>query len=337
MLVEENALLIKDSAIYKPEEVGQDAGERTCLSFLTNSGIRLNLTEDQGILVLREGVVQLVKAVDIVVGEKLVYTNGTLTDKPLRNMETIDTTVLDKRNKPFTSPAVLCGKLAWLMGLYQGDGSTHRAGIRIAGNVNDIESLERANKFLKELFDIDGTIYSRSVKSGKQANNADLYASSRHLLRWLRLNNLTKNKTRFIEMPIHLREAGKSVLKEFIDGYAHADGCFKSRHLSFCTTSHAWSMQLLVALRATGTDGKVSLMPPTASSLGTNMRYWIATRGGRDVERRYILRTTRKDYEDLDANGMPTSFCDEVVEADNSTGRFYEVEGVDYLFNYPMI
>ena len=87
-------------------------------------------------------------------------------------------------------------------------------------------------------------------------------------------------------------------------------------------------MQLLVALRA----HRHRRQGFSNAANGVQLRYehalfGLLQRGGRDVERRYILRTTRKDYEDLDANGMPTSFCDEVVEADNSTGRFYEVEG----------
>ena len=85
-------------------------------------------------------------------------------------------------------PTVVTNNLAWLIGLYTGDGSNHKAGIRIHGDARYSEPLKKAQSIIKDLFGLDGQIVPDYRKGGRLT----LCVNSRNLLRYLKVMVLLK-------------------------------------------------------------------------------------------------------------------------------------------------
>lgn len=301
-------------------------GFATTKRILLDGGLELESTWNHKYRVLRNGEYMWVTAEDVVLGDKMPYRVGGYESTDDIKLLKLNLEDYSLNNKAINQPDTLNEDLAWLLGLYFGDGSNHSKGIRISGDARDIETLYKAQRIIKEQFGIEALIYGRSLKGQVLANNSDLYANSQMLLRWLALNGLLKQKGPEIEIPVEVRMSSKKTILAFVDGYAHADGSFKTNGLSFCTTSKRWAEQLVVVLRAVGVDCKMRLMPPTESSLGNRMRYWISVRKGRAAESRYISRVVRATYEELDAVGMDNLSFDTVVEVTDGACNTYDIE-----------
>jgi hypothetical protein len=185
------------------------------------------------------------------------------------------------------------------LGLYTGDGSNHLKGIRIHGNSTCPEDLYKAKEIILEQFGLESTIEPDHRKS----NRATLVVNSVDLVRWLEINNLKKEKSSKISIPLKIRSSSSQLLKAFISGYWSADGGLHptNKTRNWVTTSSLMARQMLSVLRALGQDCSMRNMPPTSSSKGKKMRYWIQEKKGRDGQ--YNKSPLRKEYEKLnDAN-----------------------------------
>lgn len=230
-----------------------------------------------------------------------------------------------------TQPTFLTADLAWLLGLYYGDGSTHRKGLRISGSFRKEEALRKAARIFKDVFDIDCILYPRTNGD----NSLDLYANSTELVHWFTANGVRKEASHELTIPECVRRSPADVLSSFIDGFWHADGCTGgSNSRTFCTVSRTFAEQLVVCLRATGTDASMREMPPTASSWGERMRYWVSTKKGRAgaVEK----SPNRVSFRELDAAGLTTLTPDFVVSIGYGECETFDIEvpeGNEYLAN----
>ena len=233
--------------------------------------------------------------------------------------------ITEKTNHSFEifEPKILNENLAWLLGLYFGDGSNHKKGIRIAGDKQKDDILIRAKNIIKEQFNINCLLYT---PKNNIDNKMDLYANSIQLLEFLKINSLLKQKSKDIEIPLIIRKSPKNIIKSFIDGYAHADGSFKTNGLSFCTISKKWASQLVIILRAIGDDAKIRLMPPTDTSKGNNMRYWVSVRQGRKVNERYIEKIKKENWKKLSDAGLDDFSYDTILEIVDSENETYDIE-----------
>lgn len=286
----------------------------------TSSGLVLESTLNHKYEILENKKLIWKTAEELKIGDILPYKIGgyeNTKETPLIQIINRTTTNIKKINQP----KILNKEFAWLLGLYFGDGSTHKKGIRIAGDANKIDILKRAEQIIKTTFGLNSIIYSRT-----NGNNVDLYVNSQELLDFLRANDLIKQKSLDLEFPILIRKASKEIIKSFIDGYAHADGSFKTNGLGFCTVSKKWAMQLTIILRALGEDAKLRLMPPTATSLGNNMRYWISVRKGRNVNLDKIRNDKKLIWDELDALGLSTFSFDVIEEIEDSSNFTYDIE-----------
>lgn len=245
--------------------------------------------------------------------------------------------------KQITMPEYLTEDLGWLLGLYIGDGSNHTYGIRINGNsTTKLSSLEKAQKIIKQLFNWDSKIYEDSRDSENECKRTSLYLSSKQFSNWMVKNNLLKNKSIDIVVPLKIRQSPTSVLNAFIDGYWCADGSNmvdrknnKKNLRSWCTTSEKMSKQMLHILRYLGFDCSVRLMPPTNSSYGTNMRYWIAEKKGWNGEYNKN-RKYQKYYEEFKEYNMSHMTPDIITEIKQSYCETYDIEvpyGAEYTVN----
>lgn len=347
-----DTLLITDQGILTLEEIGDVNGdtwqnhkinvaqENTMLEstkffvngfantkkILTSGGLELESTPNHQYRIIENGEYVWKRADEISEGDKIPYRVGGYEATHETKLIKFDESTFSVHAFKINQPDILDEDIAWVIGLYFGNGSNHDKGIRIAGDQAKLATLEKAAKIFKEKFNVDAKIYGRSTKNGVLANNADLYVNSQMIKTFLAVNGLEKQFSSEIKFPLVIRKASKSVIKAFIDGYAHADGCFKGKALSFCTVSKKWAEQLVTVLRAVGEDCKMRLMPPTDSSFGTKMRYWIQLRQGRKAEQRYIKRTVKEIYSQLDNLKLETLSFDTVVEVTNGECDTFDIE-----------
>jgi len=304
-----------------------------------DSGITLESTLNHKYRVITEdGNYVWKEASDLGVGDILPYRIGEYENSTNKNeLSKIDYKFnknTPKRHiKYINQPDYLDEDFAWFLGLYYGDGSNHKGGIRIAINYQEQKGVDKLNKIIKKLFNLDTTIqkdYRENHGGGYIAIN------SKELLAFLGANNLLKNKAHDIVIPQIIRTSSVSIIEAFIDGYATADGSDKTRDRTYCTVSEQFARELVVVLRAIGKDAKMRLMPPTKTSYGNSMRYWISERKSLSGNMEKITNYRRKYFEALKNNGLDSHLVDRIIEIEDSTNYTYDIEVDDthtYLAN----
>jgi ribonucleoside-triphosphate reductase (thioredoxin) len=282
------------------------------------SGVSLISTLNHQYRVLENGDYIWKTSKDIGVGSIVPYRVGGYTGG---NYQKLISTECPYHNcTAIKQPQELDENFAFLLGLYVGDGSNHKKGIRIAGDVNKQDSLLRAKKIALDLFGIEGIIYERT-----KGQNADLYLNSTHLLSFLSANNLLKPDTYNVDVPLIIRKSPVSVVESFIEGYIEADGCYTDRGIVICTTSEKMAKNLPIVLRAISKNCSMRLMPPTDSSWGKKMRYRITITKGR--EGNYLMdRKNKSYYEQLDKLNLNTLIPDKVVSVEYFEADTYDIE-----------
>lgn len=311
-------------------EVAQESGLEKSTRFFINgtslvkklnmkSGVSLTSTLSHQYRVIDNGQYIWKKSENIKEGDIVPYRVGGYTGGNYQQL--ISVTIPYYNCKEIKQPNYLSEDLAFLLGLYCGDGSNHKKGIRIAGDVNKKEALLKAKNIALNLFGIEGIIYERS--QGK--NNADLYLNSTHLLAFLSVNNLLKADTYNVDIPLIIRKSPANVIESFVDGYVEADGCYTDRGIVICTVSKKMAKNLPIVLRAISKNCSVKLMPPTETSWGDKMRYRITMTRGRDGQ--YLMdRNNKPYYEQLDKLGLTTLIPDEVVSVEYFESDTYDIE-----------
>lgn len=313
-------------------------GEAKTKKILLDSGITLESTLNHKYRVLtKSGGYDWKRADQLTEGDMLPYSVGEYEGGEYQQLTTIDykwnnNTPLYNR-KDIKQPTMLNEKIAWFLGIYFGDGSNHTRSIRISGNSTEKKGFDKIQDILHTEFGIECK-YSEDNRVG---NRCSLSINSKPLISFLSSNGLLKEKSSDIVIPQMIRMSPKSVIESFLDGFATADGSDKSsRGRIYVTTSKQFADELVVVLRAIGKDCKMRLMPPTKTSFGSKMRYWIQERKGRSGN---IIKDTTyrsKLYETLDAHGLTNFSVDKIIEITDSVSDTYDIEVDDihcYLAN----
>lgn len=302
-----------------------------------NSGLYLEATHNHQYRVLRGEDYVWVRADEIEEDDKLPYRVGgyvKTTEQPLVEAPFIYEKghwrgKQGRKNPLPKSPEAMNEDLAWLLGVYTGDGSNHKAGIRIHCSY-DLNHVNKIAKIAKEQFGLTACL---NVKpQGK--NMVVVNLNSRALLDWLKANNLSKKGSPSIEIPLLIRSSSSASLASFISGYHSADGCDAPAGRTFCTVSYRMAKQVAVCLRSLGTDASIREMPPTDSSKGSRMRYWIAERKG--LNGRWTNTKRGKDIQILQDLGKDNLLFDTVVSVSDSvclTADLSVPENNTYLAN----
>ena len=300
----------------------------------TDGGIQQEMSLGHAIRVLRGSEYIWAHAPDLEVGDKLPYRVGGYTQEmgayqPLKYVEPTESQ--HRYGSPSNFPKFINEDMAWLLGLYLADGSTHKAGFRINGGIDKIQTLQRASRICSEQFSLYFKIQEEfktikgETQKQKKATGRILYMNNRHLGKLFELNNLVKPKTKDIEIPLAIRRSPLSVIEAYIEGYAAGDGSKKTQQQTFCTVSERMARQLVVVLRAIGRDAKLRLMPPTKSSYGKNMRYWISERRGREADTKYQRRTTRSVWKQLDELDLSSLSFDTITTIEDGFNDTYDI------------
>jgi intein/homing endonuclease len=290
------------------------------IKIVTDGGILLESTHNHQYRVLTDSGEYIWKAMkDIEVGDKIPYKVGGYNGGSSQPLTKI---VFGGRSTPIFQPEFISEGLAFILGSYFADGSNHTKGIRIAGNtttklnhMNNLISLFKSElNYEAKLYERPGTI------------NLDLYATSQPILNWLSANGLLKQKSENLEIPLIIRKSPKNIILSFLEGFFAGDGYKNKDTRTWTTVSYKLAQQLPVILRYLGIDAKVSEMPPTESSFGTKMRYWISERKGRYADDRYIKNEVKSTWKQLDSIGLDNFSFDTVVNKTESENYTFDIE-----------
>lgn len=351
-------MLITDKGILSFEEIGNTNGEiwqdhnltvfdgkanKNSSKFFINgfsktkkiimeSGVELESTFNHQYKIFRDGELKWVRADEISEGDVIPYCVGGYENNTEVLLKSLESKIHFNSNWTI-SPNTITEELAWLLGIYNGDGSNHYTGIRIHGNINEPDDLIKAGEVVKKLFGLPYS-FSRDYRKGSE-NKLSLVITSRDLVRWLEINDLKKKKSREIVIPKLIRSCSSNIIKSYLQGYWCADGCtHKNGTLTWCTSSKKMSQQIIAVLRAVGQDCAVRNFPPTKSSFGTKMRYWIGERKGRSGQ---INKSPwSKQYKVLDDAGLHHLSPDIVIKIEDSQCDTFDIEvpqGNTYLAN----
>jgi intein/homing endonuclease len=285
----------------------------------TNNGSWLESTYNHKYRIIRDDDYIWEEAQNIKVGDIIPFSLGCYDKKEDPNLQTFISKKVTN-NVQIKQPNKMNKDIAWLLGLYFGDGSNHNKGIRIAGDISKVDILDKANSIVQDNFGINGIIYTRT-----KGNNADIYFNSQELLKYLKLNNLLKEKTSDIKIPKLIRMCSKESILSFIDGYASADGSFKTNGLSFCTTSEEWAKEFSILLRLVGMNSKVREFY-SKTSMGKKKQYWISIRKGIDANQRYINSNVRKVRKIINNLGLNSFDFDTVESIEDGYAETYDIE-----------
>lgn len=295
-------------------------GFKETLVVKTDGGFSLESTPNHQYRVLTaEGNYVWKRMDEIDIGDKIPYKVGGYEGGKLNKLQQA---TLGPRSAFINQPEYLNENIAYFLGAYFADGSNHAKGIRIAGNTTTKKThMEQLLKIVEEEFKLSPKLYGK-VDSISQ----DLYVTSQGMLNWLAINDLTKQKSNSISIPKVIRTATRNILEAFINGFFAGDGHLNRDTRVFTTTSLRFAEELVTIMRALGIDSKFREMPPTKSSLGEKMRYWISERKGRKADSRYLAKDIRESWQQLDSLGMGSFSYDTVVAIEHSSNETFDIE-----------
>jgi ribonucleoside-diphosphate reductase alpha chain len=155
------------------------------------------------------------------------------------------------RRKPIDLPTALTDELAELVGLYMGDGSNSRWGIRFTGNR---EEIERIRFLAKAAFGLDPTVC-------RHKNIWEASILRLDLKEWWSTQGFVKRSSLDAVVPEAMLRGPESCARAFIRGLFGADGCARtSGHITLSTSSTALARQIPVLLFHLGVACRVSAL-----------------------------------------------------------------------------
>jgi len=186
-------------------------------------------------------------------------------------------------------PKKMCPDFAKFLGMYFADGSNHEKGIRIHLNAQEKSENDTVADFIESIF---GIYPRRIVDRGCES----LYINSTRLLRFLKINGLSKQKSHEVEIPKIVRQSSATSLQAFLDGYAYCDGSTSSYTYWIDTTSPKMSQQIAICMRLLGTNSVIQVFSNRESSKGNLPLYRIKKLnfGSVDFDERKIRYITKE-------------------------------------------
>ena len=207
-------------------------------------------------------------------------------------------------------PKTIDEQFAWFLGLYWGDGSNHKSGIRVSGDKRKLDNLCKAAHIMQKKFNIKFSYFEHKGED----NRCQIYFNSQMLLDFMETNNLLKPRSKDLEVPLWIRRSPKEVMQSFFDGYCAADGYKDESRENYCTVSKKMAEQTVTCLRALGKDCTIYIQKPTETSYGTNNKYIVSVLRGRSSDLGNQRLDTRKVWEHLDKHGLSNCNFDTITE-----------------------
>ncbi|MBI4637203.1 MAG: hypothetical protein HY727_12710 [Candidatus Rokubacteria bacterium] len=231
-----------------------DNGEQRVVEVQTHRGYNIVGTPEHRLVVVAEdGSYAWRKIVDLRAGDWLAMKPGfwlggdtklpefTLRQKPGRNHTSFTA-------KEYRLPRELTPELAELIGLYIGDGSNHRDGIRFTVGSDCPEVVERITMVSQRLFGKTPT-----VSAYREERAVEVALLSRQIKEWFGFLGVTKASAREARVPEIVLRSTEEVAAAFVRGLFTADGCIRRNgHLTLATISPRLAEELQVMMLALG-------------------------------------------------------------------------------------
>ena len=257
-----------------------DNGEQRVFEVRTNRGYKVVGTAEHRLLtVMPDGAYGWRRIGELRNGDWLVMKPG-----PWLGGETKlpDFTFAQKAGRNSTSfsareyrlPRELTPDLAELIGLYIGDGSNHRDGIRFTVGGDSPEIVRWIAGRSLALFD-----KAASVSKYSRANAYEVAILSVQIKQWFAFLGITKTRSREARVPGIVLRAPEAEACAFLRGLFSADGCVRENgHITLTTSSRRLGEELQVMLLALGIPAQ--LRTDVSSSGYESYQLSVCTRSG---------------------------------------------------------
>ncbi len=251
--VRDGALVMTDEGPFHVSGL-HDNGEQPVFEVRTNRGYTIVGTAEHRLLVVaQDGSRCWRKIGEVREGDWLVMKPGswaggeaklpefTLTQKPGRNRTSF-------KVREYRLPRELTPELAELIGLYIGDGSNHRDGIRFTVGGDCPEVVERIKELSVTLFE-----KTPGVSKYARENAFGVSILSRQIKEWFAFLGITKASSRGARIPEIILRSPEEVACAFVRGLFTADGCVRENgHITLTTSSCRLGEELQIMLLALG-------------------------------------------------------------------------------------
>ena len=286
-------------------------GKTETKKIFLRSGNTLEATKNHKYRVLSDNKYIWKRIDELLLGDKIISVINFYNKQD--NPSLIDVEISHFNQNSINSITEMNEKLAEFLGIYFGDGSNHHKGIRIHCNAKNKKDYEYVAKLGKEIFGIKPTF------SNNGRNCMAVCFNSQLILKFLKINNLLKTKSKHIFVPKTIRMSSKICIQAFIDGLLFADGSHSNGSIYLDTSSKRLKTELITILRAIGHDVKVQ---EQVSGLGSQM-YRIYLKKG---VYKYRCKEEQIDKAQLEKLGLFNCVIDIVVNIEDSVNDTYDIE-----------
>lgn len=275
---------------------------------LTEDGNELESSLNHRYRIVEDGKYIWKTVEELKVGDKLVVCLGGHPEKIETKLDTIE---LEHNTncQVMKQPEKLTRDIAWFLGLFYGDGSVHKAGIRISFNRKQPSLLQWLTSFVKDTFNLQSHI----------DDDHCFYVNSQQLKKWLEFQGCLKDYSTELCLPKIIRTSSRDIAVAFIDGFWRADGSIHTSNNSWsvCTVSEKFAKELFVLCRSVGYNIKLSCAGP--GGLGSRDRWIISFRRMDDDKMRYLSKKLKSRF-------YGNYWLDPIVSLEDSSCDTYDIE-----------
>jgi intein/homing endonuclease len=211
---------------------------------------------------------------------------------------------------------VLDEDMAWLIGLFQGDGYTYpnyknngfNSYISIVGGLNEYNIMEKARDQLKRF----GNELHVTLEKRNGENSFIVRCQSKQLS-WY-LDKYVKQANSVIRVPEYIMKAKPSVRLAFIAGVTDADGCIKSRPIQVLTTVYEdFARDIQNLLYSCGIESRLVICSDDWESRQGWQRLYKVNLITKHSQREFdsipqLFKEMKKTSRSQNSNGFPVNF-----------------------------
>ncbi|MGH2397424.1 MAG: LAGLIDADG family homing endonuclease, partial [bacterium] len=231
-----------------------DNGEQPVFEVRTHRGFKIVGTAEHRLLAVGgDGLYQWRRIGEIRDGDWLILKPGSWMGGETRLPEFAFTQKAGRNATSFRAaeyrlPRELTPELAELVGLYIGDGSNHRDGIRFTVGSDSPEVIERITDLSYRLFG-----KKPSVSAYRDVRAVEIAILSTQIQQWFNFLGITKVSSREAHIPPIILRSPEAVASAFVRGLFTADGCIRENgHITLTTASERLGEELQIVMLALG-------------------------------------------------------------------------------------
>jgi ribonucleoside-diphosphate reductase alpha chain len=284
-------------------------GKKKTKKIILSSGIELECTPNHKYRIIENDNYLWKSAEFMNVGDYLVVPLGNYKTDHKTNL-LIPEEKVHFNEKKYEFPSYVTKDLAEFLGIFFGDGSVHKKGIRLHFN-----SLEEDYLYVADLGKrIFGIIPTFSFD--KRMNGVSVCFNSRRLLYWLKTNDFIKGKAKEIIFTKKIRSFNSENLQSFLDGFHFADGSHSKNVKYIATASKIFAQQWVTISRALGKDCRIATH---ISGFGSKIYRVYTITAHRIIEKADIRKN-------LDKNSLENCTIDSIISIENSISDTFDIE-----------